>query len=266
MHTHLDSGTRAPLLAIALAALTLLGCSSDDSDTSAQDTAAPAPLDTSGAPDTMATTDTPAQTDARAPTDSASPPPVYPDAGARPSPCPDPSVIKEDGHRTAPSKAACPADPPPWFTSGDPPAPTLEIKAGTLDESGEFAPWTDGQWSPVHWGMRMGAGVWMVLRVTLPGETADEVELELDTPGLIGCELIGTTLMNQAVFKAVPGAPGVYQFGTSQLSGACVLIAYTPEEVNAFCDHWMVVTARVRRPGTDTWGEVSNVIRLFIQP
>ncbi len=245
------------LVAVGLVAVLFCTTScSDDSPSGAQPAATSSTDDeTGGTSETSATSDT-----GRPDT------PRYPDAGPRPKACPDPAALGDGSHTTPPLLTACPAEMPDWFADKDAtPAPTLTVRAGTLDsESKAFVPWVDGQWAPVHWGMRMGAGVWVALHVELPGETADTVELELDTPGMIGCKLIGTTMIHKVVFTAVPGEPGVYSYGTSPANGACVLLAYTPDEVNAFCDHWMVVTLRLRVPDTDVWGEISHVVRLYI--
>ena len=187
------------------------------------------------------------------------------DAGARPVACPTGTGTTDPPARTMPAKDACPAETPPWFEKDNPPAPTLTLEAGVWDASNEvFVPWTDGQWAPIHWGMRMGAGVWTALRVQLPGETADKVELELSVPGLVDCKVVGTTVPKTASFRAMDGEPGVYLHGNAFHPGACILMAYKETDANAMCDRWMTIRAAVRRPGTGIWGEVVNVVRLYL--
>ena len=206
-------------IGLAVLGMTLLSCGTA-SEPATSDVA------TTGRDDVAATID-PASPEDSGTTDE----PPLPDVGPRPQACPDPDVIGP-ADKVPPAIDACPAEAPAWFEGSDTPAPTLKLTAGTLAESNAFVPFEDGDWAPIHWGMRMGAGVWVVLQVELPGETADQVTLELDTPGHIGCELIGTTLLNQASFAAVDGKPGVYQLGAGQFQGACVLLSYTPDEMH----------------------------------
>ncbi len=186
------------------------------------------------------------------------------DAGARPVGCPEGADVSSSG--TMPSPDACDLAAPPWWPDAATPAATLQVEAGVLDpETGVFASLHDGQWAPIHWGMRQGAGFWTALRVHLPGETAAKVRMQLYVPGLIECAVVGTTIP-VAYFDAVPGEPGVYQYGSSPgLPGACILLAFSPADVNALCDNWMTVHAAVRVPDTDLWGEDVHVVRLYIE-
>ena len=186
---------------------------------------------------------------------------VQADAGARPVPCPTGSAA----NAVMPKPDACPAQELEWFKGSTPPAPTLKLESGVWDPIKEvFTPWQDGEWAPVHWGMRLGAGVWTALRVHLPGETADKVKLEVNVPGLIGCVVVGATIPKTADFLAVKGEPGVYVHGDKQHPGACILLAYNQAEIDAMCNEWMIIPAAVRVPGTDTWGEVVHVVRLYL--
>ena len=187
------------------------------------------------------------------------------DAGARPVACPAGTGSTDPTARIRPAKDACPAQTPPWFDKDKAPTATLTLEAGVWDATNEvFVPWTDGQWAPIHWGMRMGAGVWTALRVKLPGETAATVELEISVPGLVDCKVVGTTIPKTASFKAVDGEPGVYVHGDAIYPGACILMAYKETDADAMCDRWMTIQAAVRRPDTDIWGEVVNVVRLYL--
>ncbi len=186
------------------------------------------------------------------------------DAGPRPVQCPAGATVTHPKER--PSIGACEAVKPSWYAKDKVPAPSLKVVAGRWDKDGKkFVPWTNGEWAPIHWGMRMGAGVWTALRVELPGETAAKVGLELDVPGHVGCKAVGKTLTKMAYFDKVDGEPGVYIYGMGSHPGACVLLAYTPPEIANFCQAWMTIWASVRIPDTEKWGQAVNTVRLYIE-
>ena len=99
------------------------------------------------------------------------------DGGPRPVVCPDGVSATNKPAAMPPAVDACTMSAPPWWDAGKAPAPTLKVETGVWDvKEGKFVPWSYGQWAPIHFGMRMGAGVWTALQVTLPGETADKLE------------------------------------------------------------------------------------------
>lgn len=180
------------------------------------------------------------------------------DAGAPPVACPDGTAAT--GVRPTPN--ACPAYVPPWFEADKVPAPTLTLAAGPgLSDSDEFVPWQDGQWAPIHLGMRGGVGVWTALQVKLPGETADKVKLLIDVPGIIDCGQAGLTLQPMVWFAKVPDQPGVYHYGGDHTPGACIQLM--TKKSHGMCNEWLTIHAAVRLPATDKWGHARYVVQLY---
>jgi hypothetical protein len=163
-----------------------------------------------------------------------------------------------------PASSACSEPPTPWYPNGAP-APTLELEIGDVDPAtGTFHVWQDGHEAPMHLGMRMGSGVWTVIRVKMPGTTEPKITLQVDTPGLIDCVPKGVTLAPTMSFVPVPGQAGYYWNYSVGLPGACVQLSVgPPDEVAKLCGEWMHLVARVRDTKTDAWGQVLRVVRLY---
>jgi len=162
--------------------------------------------------------------------------------------------------------AACPAATPPWWTARPAPAPSLQLDIGSFDVAkGEFTPWAQGQWAPMHLGMRTGFGVWAVIAVKLPAGTPDPVALHVAADGLVGCDVVGSTVTKTMKFHHVSGSDGLYVNASALVpGGACVLVTTGsgPDKALAMCGQWMTIRAQVGTQG-GAWGEATRVVRLY---
>lgn len=159
---------------------------------------------------------------------------------------------------------ACPATAPPWYKDAPPPA-SLPLQIGSFNTAtGTFAPWSDGQWAPMHLGMRGGFGVWTVLAVRLPAGTPDPVKLRVVADGLQGCDIVGQTVTNVMNFHAVPGDETLFVNADALDSGgACVLFGHHYPRKNEFCGQWVTIHAQVGFKDGTAWGEASKIVRLY---
>ncbi len=154
---------------------------------------------------------------------------------------------------------------PTWYSGQQAPKPTLALELGTYNmETGKFDPLIDGQWAPMHTGMRGGAGVWVVYRVQLPASSPDEVKLFVDGDGLIGCEPVAVTVTSMMKFVRVPG-PGNYWVNATPAfpGGACVLLGLGSSKAKDVCGQFLTVHAAVGLKDKTAWGQVDRTVRLY---
>ncbi len=183
--------------------------------------------------------------------------------------CPGPEKPGPDtfvGDVPMPAGAPCDSGAPAFFKGTPPPAKSLPIELGRVDNTGKFIPYEDGGWIAMEHGVQGGMHVWVAARVTLPGKTDPKLKIQTETLLTSGCSQAGYS--PSPVVYASSQPDGTYVVGSASSPGIQVFVGTgTDGSAAKFCNKWYDVHVACRlmlaTGGFGPWGTASVRMRSY---
>lgn len=162
---------------------------------------------------------------------------------------------------------SCPAYDKPFVgTHGDEMgSATLKVEIGWVDaKTSAFTPFENGEFRGIVPGAQPGFHVFVAFRVTIPGETGAQAQVEVGARGLRSCQAHGYGALPVFYANADPGVPNAYVFHHKLNPGFQLICQDTSVCLaSEFCGQWYDVRMQVLHVASGKWGKGKALIRVW---